>query len=96
MPFLGIGLSHHTAPVTLRERVAFAEARVPATLLQMRNSGLVDEALILSTCNRVEIYASTTLEAREAFPALRDFLISCQEYQDPLKRCSTLWGSLRV
>ena len=84
MPFLVIGLSHHTAPVTLRERFAFAEARVPATLQQMRNAGLVDEALILSTCNRVEIYASTSLEAREAFPALRDFLISCQEYQDPL------------
>ena len=84
MPFLVIGLSHHTAPVTLRERFSFAEARVPATLQRMRDSGLVDEALILSTCNRVEIYASTSLEAREAFPALRDFLTSCHEYRDPL------------
>lgn len=84
MPFLVIGLSHHTAPVTVRERFSFAEARVPATLQRMRDSGLVDEALILSTCNRVEIYASTSLEAREAFPALRDFLTSCQEYRDPL------------
>ena len=31
MPFLVIGLSHHTAPVTLRERFSFAEARVPVT-----------------------------------------------------------------
>ena len=57
---------------------------MPATLQRMRDSGLVDEALILSTCNRVEIYASTSLEAREAFPALRDFLTSCHEYRDPL------------
>ena len=56
MPLLVLGLSHHTAPITLRERFALSEARVPGTLAQLRESGLVEEVVILSTCNRVEIY----------------------------------------
>ena len=62
-----LGLSHHSSPVELRERFAFAEARVPAVLQLMRDEGLVDEAVILSTCNRVEIYASTSLDSGKAF-----------------------------
>ena len=46
----------------MRERFAFAEARVPAALQSLRDSGVADEAVILSTCNRVEIYAVTQLE----------------------------------
>src|SRR5688500_5652109 len=78
---VAIGLSHHTAPVALRERFAFGEARVPATLQSLRDSGLADEAVILSTCNRVELYVATT---RGALGELRQFLINCHEYRDPL------------
>lgn len=81
---LVLGLSHHTAPVTLRERFAFTEARVPATLAQLRESGLVDEAVILSTCNRVELYVSTSLEPRLAFDELHHFLVNLHEYRDPI------------
>ena len=81
---LVLGLSHHTAPVTLRERFAFAEASVPAKLAQLRESGLVDEAVILSTCNRVELYVATSLEPRKAFAELRQFLVNCREYRDPI------------
>ena len=84
MSIVVIGLSHHTSPVTVRERFAFAEARIPATLQLLRDGGLADEALILSTCNRVEIYASTSLDPRQAFSALHDFLIHCHDYRDPL------------
>ncbi len=84
MPIVVIGLSHHSAPVTVRERFAFAEARIPATLQLLRDSGIASEAVILSTCNRVELYAVTTLEPRAAFPALREFLVNCHEYRDPL------------
>jgi glutamyl-tRNA reductase len=52
-----VGLSHHSSPVALRERFAFAEARVPAVLQLLRTQRIVEEAVILSTCNRVEIYA---------------------------------------
>ena len=84
MSFVVIGLSHHSAPVTVRERFAFAEARVPAVLQLLRDSGLASEAVILSTCNRVELYAVTPLEPKEAFRALRDFLVECHDYRDPL------------
>ena len=79
-----LGLSHHTAPVTLRERFAFSEARVPAALQILRDARLADEAVILSTCNRVELYAVTNLEPRRAFTELREFLVNCHDYRDPL------------
>src|SRR5580704_15445657 len=85
MPLVVIGLSHHSAPVTVRERFAFTEARIPATLQLLRDSGVASEAVILSTCNRVELYAVTNLEPRAAFPALRDFLLNCHDYRDPVQ-----------
>jgi glutamyl-tRNA reductase len=79
-----LGLSHHSSPVSVRERFAFPEARVPAALQSLRDSGVADEAVILSTCNRVEIYAVTQLEPPKAFAALREFLVTCHDYRDPL------------
>ena len=84
MPLVVLGLSHHSSPVTVRERFAFAEASVPAALQRLRDSGVADEAVILSTCNRVEIYAVTPQEPPAAFTALREFLFNCHEYRDPL------------
>jgi glutamyl-tRNA reductase len=79
-----IGLSHHSSPVALRERFAFAEARVPAVLQLLRDEGIVSEAVILSTCNRVEIYAATSLDSAKAFAELKQFLVTCHDYRDPL------------
>src|SRR5947209_8756955 len=84
MPLLVIGLSHHTSPVIVRERFAFAEARIPATLHLLRESGVVEEAVILSTCNRVEIYAATSAPPIKAFAELQGFLIKCADYRDPM------------
>ncbi|MGA2280278.1 MAG: glutamyl-tRNA reductase [Verrucomicrobiota bacterium] len=74
MNVIVIGLSHHSSPVELRERFAFAEAKIPDALKSLRASGIADEAVILSTCNRVEIYAATTLEPARAFVELKQFL----------------------
>jgi len=57
MPLVMIGLSHQTAPVAFRERVALDEAGVVRTLTRLRESAGVREALVLSTCNRTELYA---------------------------------------
>src|SRR5437899_1613717 len=84
MSFVVLGLSHHSCPVNVRERFAFAEARVPAALQLLRQSSITEEAVILSTCNRVEIYAATSLEPSKAFAALKDFLVTCHDYRDPL------------
>jgi glutamyl-tRNA reductase len=53
MRLVVVGLNHRTAPVQLREKLAYRPEDIPAALLEMRAQG-VREALILSTCNRVE------------------------------------------
>ena len=84
MPLLVLGLSHRSAPVTVRERFAFAEAEVPAALQSLRQSALAQEAVILSTCNRVEIYAVTTADPGQGFAALREFLVNSHDHAEPL------------
>jgi len=74
MNIVVIGLSHHSSPVELRERFAFAEAKIPDALKSLRKSGVAREAVILSTCNRVEIYTATALEPARVFAELKRFL----------------------
>ena len=56
MSLLALGLNHRTAPVGVRERVAFAPDRVGHALQDLLNRGGAREAAILSTCNRTELY----------------------------------------
>ena len=51
------GINHRTAPVQLREKLAFRAEEIPAALVQMQERG-AKEVLILSTCNRVEVTAT--------------------------------------
>jgi glutamyl-tRNA reductase len=55
MKLLVTGVSHKTAPVEVRERLAFAEAVLPAALHGLVSREGIQEAMVLSTCNRVEI-----------------------------------------
>ncbi len=57
MNILVIGLNHKTADVEIREKFSFPEASLTEALLFLRNFSQIDECIILSTCNRVEIYA---------------------------------------
>src|SRR5438128_2320048 len=57
MHILVVGLSHKTAPVDLRERVDF-QGRVESALRALAGRGSTHEALVLSTCNRAEVYAA--------------------------------------
>ncbi|MGB7769872.1 MAG: glutamyl-tRNA reductase [Verrucomicrobiia bacterium] len=84
MNIVVIGLSHHSSRVEMRERFAFAETKIPGALKSLRASG-VAEAVILSTCNRVEIYAATTLEPARAFAELKKFLARWGENTKPLE-----------
>ena len=61
------GVNHRTAPVQLREKLAFRAEDIPAALLDMQSRG-AREALIVSTCNRVEVTAA--LEDGVPFEAL--------------------------
>ena len=58
MRFLVTGLNHKTAPVELRERLAFAKDALPDATRALLESPGVREAMILSTCNRVELVVS--------------------------------------
>jgi glutamyl-tRNA reductase len=53
---LAIGVSHKTAPVEVRERMALPEARAKTFLRDLRGTGEVQEAVAISTCNRTEVY----------------------------------------
>jgi glutamyl-tRNA reductase len=76
MHLLLVGVSHRTAPVDLRERVDFGARGVPAALEAIAARSIAREAIVVSTCNRAEIYAACddTAAAREALTAfLSDF-----------------------
>jgi glutamyl-tRNA reductase len=51
-----VGLNHETAPVSVREALAFPKERLPEALSRVREEAGLAEAMILSTCNRVEVY----------------------------------------
>lgn len=83
MSIVVIGLSHRTSPVEMRERFAFAEARIPEALQKLRTDGVATEAVILSTCNRVELYISTPLEPAQAGKELKKFLGEVHAFPAP-------------
>lgn len=71
MSLLTLGLNHQTAPVKIREQVNFGPDQLSEALSQARNIPGVDEVVILSTCNRTEIY---TEAKQEAEPDLSNWL----------------------
>ena len=72
MTLIALGLNHQTAPLPVREKVAFAPEATPAALSDLANRAGVNEALILSTCNRTELYVDVDTGA-ETVP--RDWLL---------------------
>ena len=53
-----VGVNHRRAPVELREKVAFANERIDDALSTLLRVEGISEAMVLSTCNRVELYAA--------------------------------------
>ncbi len=84
MSVVVIGLSHRSAPVELRERFAFAGEKIPGALQALRAAGIANEAAILSTCNRVEIYAATALAPEIAFAEFKKFLVAHHAFDGAL------------
>jgi glutamyl-tRNA reductase len=58
MQLFALGINHHTAPLAVREQVAFDLARLPLALHDLLRAKPVREAAILSTCNRTELYCA--------------------------------------
>jgi len=74
MSLLAFGINHKTAPVEIREKVAFTPDRIDHALHQLASNPAVQEAAILSTCNRTEIYLGMNcLETKGVLAWLADF-----------------------
>lgn len=86
MNLLVLGLSHHSAPIGLREKFACPESEVPGLLERVRSGGFGEEAALVSTCNRVELYVATPRSPAEAGPALREFFLRDRGVAGPLGR----------
>ncbi|HJQ26747.1 MAG TPA: glutamyl-tRNA reductase [Blastocatellia bacterium] len=76
-----IGLSHKTAPVEMRERLAFAEGRLHDALGNLVDQEIVEEGLIVSTCNRVELLATSAAGPDHGIHRLEEFV--CDFHQLP-------------
>jgi len=81
MPIIVAGLSHKTSPVTIRECFAFKDGEIPEVLQQLVDKGIAKEAVVLSTCNRVELYVYTENVETCPMARLKDFLIENREFQ---------------
>jgi len=64
MSLLAIGINHHTASVDLREKVAFGPDKLANALQQLSQHEAVNGSVILSTCNRTEVYCDVKSGAR--------------------------------
>jgi glutamyl-tRNA reductase len=73
MPLQILGLNHNTAPLEIREQVVFAGDEVPQALQSLKAVDGVEEAVLLSTCNRTEFYVMADDNGREH---LREWLQS--------------------
>jgi len=74
MEILVVGLSHNTAPIELRERLSVPEEDLPKALEMLGDSPELVERILLSTCNRVEVYAVTEGRVETAAEAITDRL----------------------
>ncbi|SFR48716.1 glutamyl-tRNA reductase [Thiomicrospira sp. ALE5] len=68
MNLFALGVNHETAPVEIRETISFSAESVFNALQELKQSGAVNECVILSTCNRTEVYF--TLERPESEPVI--------------------------
>src|SRR5689334_8764954 len=74
MSIILVGLNHRTAPVEVRERMAFNEAMIEPALRGLVENNDISEAIIVSTCNRVEIVAAAVSESERALNHVCRFL----------------------
>jgi glutamyl-tRNA reductase len=74
MEIVLVGLNHRTAPVEVRERVSFTTEQARRAADELRSRGILEETLVLSTCNRSEIYGVPPESSHECAPGLSSFL----------------------
>src|SRR5579859_4987085 len=73
MSLLLVGLDHRASPLAERERLAYAEAELVSVLPRLRQAARLEGCLVLSTCNRTEVYGSRR-SLSSGFEAIESFL----------------------
>ena len=76
MEIVLVGLNHRSAPVEVRERVSFTTDQARQAAEELRARGILHETLVLSTCNRSEVYGVPPETTRESAAALSNYLSS--------------------
>lgn len=84
MPLFSLGISHATAPVAIRERLSFGLEQIGPALREITSLPGIEEAALLSTCNRTEIYANP--EDSAASERLTEWLARVRSPDDPQVR----------
>ena len=74
MEIVLVGLNHRTAPVEVREKVSFTAEQARRAAEELRARGILEETLVLSTCNRSEVYGVPPEFSHECAPGLSTFL----------------------
>src|SRR5262245_37152088 len=101
MGIIVVGTSHKTAPVEVRERLAFAQSSLADAFRELIDRESIREGLIVSTCNRVELIAATpnsTEQADSGVSRLYDFLSRFHGYEQSLlqQHCYDLAGQAAI
>ncbi len=74
MEIVLVGLNHRTAPVEVRERVSFTAEQARRAADELRARGILEETLVLSTCNRSEVYGVPPESSHDSLKGLASFL----------------------
>jgi glutamyl-tRNA reductase len=79
MEIVLVGLNHRTAPVEVRERVSYTAEQARRAASELRSRGILEETLVLSTCNRSEVYGVPPESSHECAAGLSTFLSEFHE-----------------
>ena len=81
MKLIVVGLNHKTTPVALRERLAFASEEIAPALTHLLSLEGIQEGVLISTCNRVEIYAVCTQSADHGVATVSQWLAKSRQVE---------------
>ncbi|MDA8227076.1 MAG: glutamyl-tRNA reductase [Desulfitobacterium hafniense] len=76
-----VGVNHRTAPLEIRERMSFHPSKIEGALSELKCYPSVQGVVILSTCNRLEVYAATT-DVQEGINSVKSFLAEHGGFED--------------
>ena len=81
MELVLVGLNFRTAPVEVREKVSFSQEQALQAAEDLKTQGILEETLVLSTCNRSEVYGVKPMGNRESATALASYLCKFHKVQ---------------